>query len=234
MSALNQSQYNLISLNTIEIDRRYLSAVLSEGVSSAISTAGKYTAAVNLQETITSKVEVVRSFFVQAEGAEIIEKTISGYLYFYVSASGSENLTENSSIAGIYYTKGTGSESVSESSDISERIVLSALIAETVEKNLSIAEQIFLRRILSELIDSDSELESFEYHYCSLDVTIKPGSVLIIDAANYSVYLDGENVLYTHSGDWLDELNRTTESIKISGTGSTNLSASILYTEKYL
>ena len=77
-------------------------------------------------------------------------------------------------------------------------------------------------------------LEATEESVCSINVTIPPDSTLIVDAVNYNVYLDGGNIVYAHSGDWLDELNRMTQSIKITGTRAGNLTASILYTERYL
>ncbi len=234
MNTFHQDQFNLTSYNTNQIDYFYLSAALSENVSSAASPAAKYTPAVNMQEKITAAAEGIRCFFVLAEGAETIDKTISAYGYFYLSATGSETLSRTISIAGVYYVAALSSETVTESGSISEIVCLSPQLAESVSKTLSISEQVYLKSLLTEIIDSVVDAESFRYCYCNLDVTIKPGSVLIVDAVNYNVFLDGENIVYAHSGDWLDELNRTTQSLKITGTGSTNLSASILYTERYL
>ena len=139
-----------------------------------------------------------------------------------------ENLNE------VSYDPDLASETITVSGSISEIVYLSPVLSESVSKALSISEQVYLKCLLSEIIDSAVDAESFKYCYCNLDVTIKPGSVLIVDAVNYNIFLDGENIVYVHSGDWLDELNRTTQSLKITGTGSTNLSASILYTENYL
>lgn len=234
MGAFNSAQYNLTRYNIGPFDHFYLFAVLTENVSVSSAPAAKYTPASVLAESVSETVETVGTFFAAAEGAEVIGQTTSVYMYFYVSASGSETLTRTCGIAAANYAVGNSAETVTGSTDISEHIVLSALLPESVSKTLSISEQVFLSESLSENIDSAAELEAFDYCYCSLDVMIPPSSVLVIDAANYEVYLDGENVLYAHSGDWLDGLNRTTESIKITGTGSSNLSASILYTEKYL
>ena len=58
---------------------------------------------------------------------------------------------------------------------------------------------------------------------------------MIIDANTYNVWIDQQNAVYVHSGDWLDELNRETQDFVITAaSGAGNLEASILYTERYL
>lgn len=70
---------------------------------------------------------------------------------------------------------------------------------------------------------------------CILDVTLAPGQVLVIDSANYTVTIDGENAMDIHSGAWFNELNRDTASISIhAAAGIANLSATLEYTERYL
>lgn len=70
---------------------------------------------------------------------------------------------------------------------------------------------------------------------CILDVTLAPGQVLVIDSANYTVTIDGENRMDIHSGAWFDELNRDTVSISIqTAAGVSHLSAALDYTERYL
>ena len=78
-------------------------------------------------------------------------------------------------------------------------------------------------------------LEALDLAICYLTVTLKPGSTLIIDANNYNILLDGENAIELQSGDWLDDLDRETVDIAIgAASGVSGLSASILYTERYL
>ena len=70
---------------------------------------------------------------------------------------------------------------------------------------------------------------------CELNITLKPGQKLIVDATNYNVLLDNENAIWAQSGAWIDELTRETSSISINASsGVANLSANILYTERYL
>lgn len=63
---------------------------------------------------------------------------------------------------------------------------------------------------------------------------IPPGGTLIIDSENYNVLLNGENVIDTHSGEWL-WLDRNVYDVVVgpmTGVGYSN--KTILYTERWL
>lgn len=86
-----------------------------------------------------------------------------------------------------------------------------------------------------ELVSTVLSVESVQEFVCMLNVTLKPGQRLIIDADNYNITVDGVDMIECHSGEWLDALNRNTTGISIqAASGGRNLSASILYTERYL
>lgn len=86
-----------------------------------------------------------------------------------------------------------------------------------------------------DLIDAVCDVLSLETKICVLTVTLRPGQTMIIDANTYNVWIDQQNAVYVHSGDWLDELDRNTQSFVINAaSGVNNLQASILYTERYL
>lgn len=64
-------------------------------------------------------------------------------------------------------------------------------------------------------------------------VVIPPGGVLRIDTENYTVTLNGENVLHLQEGDW-PKLSRGLQHLLVaSGTGGT-LEGSLTYQEAYL
>jgi len=75
---------------------------------------------------------------------------------------------------------------------------------------------------------------------CLLNLTLNPGERLIVDAGNYNVYILDQynnmtNMIHTQQGEWLDELTRDALSVSITAAaGGANLSASILYTERWL
>ena len=75
--------------------------------------------------------------------------------------------------------------------------------------------------------------EALEEISMDLSVTIKPGDILVIDSDNFRVLLNGENAIKYHSGSWIDELNRNSKSITISGGGDA-LESSIYYQELWL
>lgn len=63
--------------------------------------------------------------------------------------------------------------------------------------------------------------------------TIPAGGVLRIDTENYTVTLDGENILHLQEGDW-PQLSRGLQQLLVaSGTGG-DLSGSLTYQEAYL
>ena len=86
-----------------------------------------------------------------------------------------------------------------------------------------------------EFVNSSATLEAVDIYVCELNVTLKPGERIVIDAENYNVLLDNENYIWAQSGEWIDELSRETTSISVTAMdGVANLEASILYKERYL
>lgn len=75
--------------------------------------------------------------------------------------------------------------------------------------------------------------EAFEEIILNLDITLKPGDILVIDSDNFRVLRNGKNAIKYHSGDWIDELNRNSKSITIDG-GGTALESSIYFQELWL
>lgn len=86
-----------------------------------------------------------------------------------------------------------------------------------------------------EIIDGNLSVEAYDEYICNLsDITLRPGDVLVIDSGNYDIWLNKENAIYYQSGDWIDEVSRLTRTIKIIADYPGNLSATVLYTERYL
>lgn len=66
-----------------------------------------------------------------------------------------------------------------------------------------------------------------------INVQLKPGSELRIDTENYTVLLDGENILYLQSGDW-PELSRDLAYITIDSLSGGTLTGEVVYSERWL
>lgn len=87
----------------------------------------------------------------------------------------------------------------------------------------------------NELVSQVADLVVVEEIACVLNLTLQPGERLIVDANNYNVLVDDQNMIYTQEGEWLDELTRDTYSITVTAaSGGAGLEAKILYTERYL
>lgn len=107
--------------------------------------------------------------------------------------------------------------------------------AETVSEDVITDKETYLIVSGYEKVSASISLEAVDIYTCHLDITLEPGDILVVDAINYNVWLNGENVNWVQSGDWIDEMVRETSSISVqANVGSSDLSANILYTEAYL
>lgn len=89
--------------------------------------------------------------------------------------------------------------------------------------------------IAYELMSASASLEAIDIEVCEINVTLQPGDRLIVDANDYAAWLNNEIALDNVQGEWIDKLTRDTSSISITAaSGVANLTASILYTERYL
>lgn len=86
---------------------------------------------------------------------------------------------------------------------------------------------------ISAIVDSQITSILFNVTSAEYEITIPPGSTLVIDSNNYVVLLDGENVIWCQSGDWLF-LNRNTYDIVLDFVGGQSTTQKILYTERWL
>jgi hypothetical protein len=234
MSAYNQAQYNQTKFN-IEVERiPRFNLNLIERVTAVSASGAWYMFIAVLSERVTSEAEVAKGFIITGSGGEIITLEAAGNRYFRLIAGGFEELQHKSNISAVHIPRANLSESVTASGVVSEYIRFVSALFETLTHAGTIGQRVILSRDLNEMVDVIADVEATEEHVCSLNITIRPGQTLIVDAANYNIFLDGENIVYAHSGDWIDEMNRMTQSIKITGTRAANLSASILFTEQYL
>lgn len=67
----------------------------------------------------------------------------------------------------------------------------------------------------------------------TITIALPPGAELRIDSGTFRVLLDGENILYAQSGDWL-MLSRELLYLDIESATGGELSGNMIYTERYL
>ena len=72
-----------------------------------------------------------------------------------------------------------------------------------------------------------------ESHEAIIGITIQPGGILVIDADNYTAYLDNVSVIDRVSGEWLS-IRRPLHRIDVSGGTSGDLDVTLLYRELFL
>lgn len=67
------------------------------------------------------------------------------------------------------------------------------------------------------------------------DIDLSPGETLIVDSNEYIILKNDVEVMRVHSGDWIDEIDRDTDTIGIVNvSGSGIISSSVEYVERYL
>ena len=172
-----------------------------------------------------------------AVGTETIDELVAtGDMYVLAKVAGAEDVVADVLLSADVFPAVAGEETVAGNNALSADIVTDVTGAETIDAETLLGADI-LGGLVSgyEFVDESASLENIDVKTCYLTVTLQPNQVLIIDANTYNVLLDGQNAIDIQSGDWIDELNRNTVDIKIeAASGSANLDATILYTERYL
>lgn len=207
-------------------------------------------------ETVNAFIGSALQIYASAIGNERVSEIIAGEPTKFIRAIGAETVGElvaNGQLTVLLYP--TFGEAVGAEIDLSAEIMPSAVMGEVVEAETELGSDIYPVVTGSETVDADTVLgakiyptaEGFELvsesasldiideKVCLLKTTLKPGHRIIVDADTYTVLLDGENAIEIQSGEWIDELNRDTVDIVIgAASGVNNLSARLIYTERYL
>ena len=238
MGSYNQSQFNLGSFNlgtsgnAIWLDLEgYEQITYSGGVSVDL-----FYTPIGF-EHVRSEAHLIRSNMRSASGVEVIGYNTDLIGRIWLDIAGSE-VIENSADFAVSRTIAIsefGNETITTETTASSEVYISGEGEEIVDSENYMRREIYLDIDGSELVSSTSSVEAVNETVCLLNVTLKPGQHLVIDARNYNVLLDNQNAIEIQSGEWLDALNRNTSMITISAArGSSGLSASIMYTERYL
>lgn len=235
MSGFNKIRYNRSRYNVIGSQITYLKCSVAERVTSSVGTASVNYLTANVLENVAANVSLFRGYLLSASPKETITSTTNRWGYFFMRGECPEIITAETEHAVIAMMSSTAEETIAGDVSISQYATFVSSLNEIIESDSHISQDIrFLPVEIFEYIGASAELEANVEYICYLNLDIAPGQTLIIDAANYNVLLDGENYIHAQSGDWLDDLNRNTQKIELIGTGVRNLSATILYTERYL
>lgn len=191
---------------------------------------------INYAENITADIDGRGSYTLGMEYAENVSSTPITAIMFLQGFTDSENVTADCYLTDHVNLKQTYSENVSANVGISQDVDIKVTFEENITGNIFLSQEVKIVDIsMNELVTASVSVDVIEEKICYLDIVLAPGQKLVIDADTYNVYLDEENVVWAQRGEWLDELSRNTVRIDvIAASGTPNIKASILYTERYL
>lgn len=234
--AFNLARYDLTSFNIKGGSARYITALGAEEVIASIGSALNIYGLAIGNERIDKSVSGMSVKYIKANGTETIDEVITdAQLSIILKLNFEENVAEQTHLASVVMLSADAVETVSEATDLDAEIYLDANGEENIDANTILSAKIYATAQGYEFVSESASLEIIDERTCFLTTTLYPGQKMIVDASTYNVLIDNENAIEIQSGDWIDELNRETTDITISAAaGATNLSASILYTERYL
>jgi len=234
--AFNLARYNLVPFNVDQNEVFYLITSGAETVSVSIGSALEIFPDVYGYERVDEETSGTPVKFIRALGAETVDELAEeGQMSVILSTEFTEEVTAELELSADVSLVRSGAETITGDLNIFADIYVSTSSGVNVTSVDKIAANIKLFAEGYELVSESASLEAIDIKTCVLTLTLKPGQRLIIDANTYNVLLDGENAIDVQSGDWIDELSRETTDITISAaSGVGNLSASIVYTERYL
>ena len=234
--AFNRSLFNHLPFNVKAELARYLRVSGLEEVDASVGSALNYYALAIGNERVNETLEAEKARFITASGLEEISEAVGeAQMTVILFPHFSEEVTEQINLGADIMPVVNGSEAVNASVALGANYYAVINGNETVDADIAIGANFYAMAEGYELISESASLENIETKTCVLTLTLKPGQTLIVDANNYNVLLDSQNAINVQSGDWIDELNRNTTDITIrAASGSANLSATILYTERYL
>lgn len=216
---------------------RYVKAKGVESVSASIGSALNYhVLAIGYERVTTPVMTGIQGRAITAAGSETISEMVgAGNLYINPKPKFNEIINGEFSLGAEIRLLLTSAEQITGKLTLGADIALDIAMEEAVGNQSVLGADIAIQPEGFELVSASVSAEAVETKTCFLTVTLKPGERLIIDANNYNVLLDGENAIHVQSGDWIDELIRNTTTLDITAaSGGANLSASILYTERFL
>ena len=216
---------------------RYIKAKGVENVSASIGSALNYHVLAIGYERVTHPIMAgVSALAISGSGSEVVDELVTeGNLYINPKLRFAEMVDAETALGAEMRLQLALAEALTGKLILGADIALEIEGAETVEADTNLGAVIRLEPEGFELVSASATADAIETKVCLLNITLKPGQRLIIDANNYNVLLNGENAIHVQSGDWIDELIRNTTAIDITAaSGSRNLQTSILYTERFL
>ena len=235
--AYNLAKYNLNPFNVKGDNTRYLVVTGDEYVTSAIGSALQIYVNCIGNERVSTKIDGAPTRYIPGgKGAEnVAELVANGQQTILLYPIFEETIRVGATIAAILTPYPIGNEAVTGDLALGANIFPPIDALEEVTADFILGANICPSAEGFEVVLESASLEIIDTKTCLLTVTLQPGQKLIIDADSYTVLLDGANAIEVQGGDWIDELDRDTTDITVeAASGSSNMSISMIYTERYL
>lgn len=236
--AFNISQYNLTAYNAGSDGVVWLSVIFQEQVTPALGTSLEaYLKAIGNERVATGDMMLGNGVYITTSGLESVMEGVGYGMSSIVLGEviSRENVSAECTVMSENHLEVSGFEQITRDIILGSDIYPKGSGSEAINAQAITDKETYLIANGYELVSSSATLEAGDIKVCELNITLEPGQRLVVDAINYNVLIDGANAIWAQSGDWIDELARETSSISVTASaGVSNLTASILYTERYL
>lgn len=241
MSAFNNARYNLTPFNHKTEEIKWLTFAFAEKVGFISTTSEARFLQFDGNEFVQgSNFQCARGYIKQAENAvETISSQLTAYPYFKFSLNENVSIDNSFSASQHAFPASDGEESIKcsilESSYNMFHLELDESVDRGENEDFHLSQFFYAGNEGNEVIDANTSVEAYDEYICDLSgIVLQPGEVIVIDAGNYDILLNNQNAIHYQNGEWIDEMKRSTKSIKIVADYPDNLSATILFTERYL
>lgn len=232
----NSGNFNALRFNAVTADNSIkLFSNSYETINAQLSAAQIFYLTNNSYEIVNEEVELVSGVILVANPSENISSQCAIVGVVFLTENAHTDITASVIVGANYYCKNSPTENITANLILGGNYYLSNESKEAVTALVRCGTQHYIKNDSYNLINASiGAIYSVEIKNIEISVTIPINSKLVIDSDNYLVLLDGENIIEKHFGAWLDDLNRSVMSIKISGAELTSILSTILYTERYL
>ena len=165
------------------------------------------------------------------ELAEVLTTAASGVAAMPVTAQFADWLGGRMAAGANFSVAFSLEDQLESAAQAGANIHLSIHWGSSLKETARLGADYYYSAAMSAILSAFADASNLEELVTVILGSIPPGSELRIDSDNFTVTLDGENILYMQEGDWID-LERQLWGLIVNGAGQ--LEGEIIYTERYL
>ena len=195
------------------------------------------TKTIEIAETFSEALNSVAGVAIPVDVRERYADAVQGYTRGTISVvstmSATEALSSAVKMSANIVARFTAAERLAAAVQGSKHIPTIVAAYEALNANGSASKNICTAFVAADILTAIMDATSQTAEVVLMQVTIPPGGELRLDSDVFLAMLDGENVLYAQSGDWINVSRELLRLIVESATGGA-LEGQIIYTERYL